>query len=92
MKKRVKVYHDFERCHPNSLWQIDYMDAIVIEGVGLVYLVLIIDDYSRNICGAYFVADRSEHHVLSLLWKTIEKNGIPNQIYSDRGTQFKSCL
>jgi len=28
IKDNPKFYRDFERWHPNSLWQIDYMDAI----------------------------------------------------------------
>lgn len=92
VKKQLKVYRDFERLHPNSLWQIDFMDAIVVEGVGLVYLLLIIDDYSRKILGGRFVPDRTAYQVLALLWDTIEKYGIPSQIYSDQGKQFKSHL
>lgn len=91
-KQDFKVYHDFERPRPNSLWQVDFMDAIVIEGVGLVYLILFIDDYSRKIVGARFVPTRSEQHVLELLWQSICHNGMPSQIYADQGTQFKSHL
>jgi len=91
-KRSFKVYHDFERPRPNSLWQVDFMDAIVVEGVGLVYLLLFIDDYSRKIMGAKFVTSRSEQHVLELLWQAICQNGMPSQIYSDQGTQFKSHL
>ncbi len=91
-KKKVKVFRDFERMHPNSLWQVDFMDAIVIEGIGLVYLVLIIDDHSRKIVGARFVENREAIHMLQLLWHTIERYGIPSQIYSDQGKQFRSHL
>lgn len=91
-KKKLKVYRDFERHRPNSLWQIDYMDAIVVEGVGLVYLILILDDHSRKIIGGKFVTKRSAYNALKLLWESNEKYGIPSQIYSDQGTQFKSIL
>jgi len=91
-KKKVKVFRDFERIHPNSLWQVDYMDAIVVEGIGLVFLVLFIDDHSRKIVGARFVENREAIHVLELLWATIERYGIPSQIYSDQGKQFRSHL
>ncbi len=92
VKKQLKVYRDFERLHPNSLWQIDFMDAIVVEGVGLVYLLLIIDDHSRKIIAGRYVSNRTASQVLSLLWETIEKYGMPSQIYSDQGQQFKSHL
>jgi len=91
-KRKIKVYHDFERQHPNSLWQIDYMDAIVVEGIGLVYLVLIVDDHSRLIVGGRFVPDRTAYGALSVLRASIETHGIPSQIYSDQGKQFKSHL
>lgn len=92
VKKRLKVYRDFERHRPNSLWQIDFMDAIVVEGVGLVYLLLIIDDHSRKVLGGRFVSDRTAYQVLAVLWETIERHGIPSQIYSDQGKQFRSHL
>lgn len=91
-KRSFKIYHDFERPRPNSLWQVDFMDAIVVEGVGLVYLLVFIDDHSRKITGARFVKTRSEQHVLELLWQSICHNGMPSQIYSDQGTQFKCYL
>jgi len=92
VKKRIKFYRDFERHHPNSLWQTDFMDAIVVEGIGLVYLVLFEDDFSRKIIGGTFVQNRTAYHILALLWKSIETYGIPSQIYSDQGRQFKSHL
>ena len=91
-KRRLKHYRDFERRRPNSLWQIDYMDGIVIEGYGMVYLVLIIDDYSRQIIGAEFSPDRSAVRALTVLWNAIERHGIPSQIYSDQGRQLRSHL
>ena len=91
-KRNMKVYHDFERQHPNSLWQIDYMDAIVVEDIGMVYLALIIDDHSRKIVGGRFVSDRTAYQALSVLRESIENHGIPSQIYSDQGKQFKSHL
>lgn len=90
VKQTFKVYHDFERLHPNSLWQVDFMEGIVIEGVGLVYLLVFIDDYSRKIVGARFFTEMTEQNVLDLLWWAIEQYGMPLQIYSDQGTQFKS--
>lgn len=91
-KVDLKLYRDFERHHPNDLWQIDYMDAMVVEGVGLVYLILIIDDHSRKIIAGEFVSDRTAFRALALLWQAVEKYGIPSQIYSDRGKQFISHI
>ncbi len=91
-KKKLKVFRDFERIHPNSLWQVDYMDAIVVEGIGLVFLVLFVDDHSRKIVGSRFVENRAAIHVLDVLWESIVIYGVPSQIYSDRGKQFKSHM
>jgi len=66
VKKDVKVYRDFEREHPNSLWQTDFMDAIVVEGVGLAHLILYLDDHSRYIIGGQFEKDRTVYRALSL--------------------------
>jgi len=92
IKDNPKVFRDFERCHPNSLWQIDYMDAIVIKGIGLVFLILILDDYTRKIIGGIFIPDRTAYQALKLLWNSVEDYGIPDQMYSDRGRQFRSHL
>ena len=92
VKKDMKVYHDFERHHPNSLWQTDYMDAIVVEGVGLVYLILYLDDHSRHVVGGRFEIDRTAYRALSLLWSSLKGKGMPLQIYCDQGKQFKSHL
>lgn len=91
-KRDMKVFHDFERHHPNSLWQTDYMDAIVVEGVGLVYLMLYLDDHSRHIVGGRFDKDRTAYRALSLLWSSVSEKGMPLQIYCDQGKQFKSHL
>ena len=89
-KQSFKVYRDFERTRPNSLWQVDFMDAIILEGLGLVYLLVFVDDYSRRIVGARFVDRRTEQYILELLWDSILIHGLPSQIYSDQGSQFKS--
>ncbi|MBD3408508.1 MAG: DDE-type integrase/transposase/recombinase, partial [Candidatus Lokiarchaeota archaeon] len=89
VKRDMKVYHDFERQHPNSLWQTDYMDAIVVEGVGLVYLVLYLDDHSRHIIGGKFEKDRTAYRALSLLRNSVTEKGLPLQVYCDQGKQFK---
>lgn len=91
-KKKVKVFRDFESIHPNSLWQVDYMDAIVVGGIGLVFLILFVDDHSRKIVGARFVENRAAIHILDVLWESIVRYGVPSQIYSDQGKQFKSHM
>lgn len=91
-KRKIKLYRDFERTRPNALWQIDFMDAIIVEGVGLTYLILILDDYSRKIIGGHFIQERTAYEALKLLWESIEIVGNPEQIYSDRGMQFRSHL
>lgn len=92
VKQKFKVYHDFERSKPNSLWQVDFMDGIIIEDVGLVYLLVFIDDHSRKIVGGRFFKEMTSQHVLETLWMAITKYGMPSQIYSDQGKQFKSHL
>lgn len=91
-KKKIKFFRDFERTRPNALWQIDFMDAIVVEDIGLTYLILIVDDYSRKIVDAHFIQERTTYEALKTLWESIETFGISEQIYSDRGKQFRSHL
>jgi len=92
---RAKSYRDknylvFEREAANDLWQIDFKGWDLVGFLGKLHLLAILDDRSRFIIGArWFMTDRDDH-VLQLLRSSFEKHGLPNQILSDNGSQFKN--
>ena len=96
-QKRKKKYKRFERKHSNSLWQMDIMGEIVIDGVK-VYPISILDDRSRKILACHLYTRERAKEVVKTLKIAIEQYGPPKQIYTDNGGQFlskksaKACL
>jgi len=82
-KKKRRIWHYFERKHPNSLWQID------IKQIEDRWSISILDDHSRYIVGCK-IYDHvpTTDDVLDLLEKAIEEHGVPIQILTDHGAQF----
>lgn len=89
---------------PNQLWQADHclLDILLLDETGNAkkpWLTIIIDDYSRVICGYYlcFDAPCSLNTALALrqaIWRKSDKAwpicGIPDIFYTDNGSDFKS--
>lgn len=89
---------------PNEIWQADHtpLDIVLIDESGQPrkpWLTTIIDDHSRAICGYYlsFEAPCSINTALALrqaIWKKSNPEwqvcGIPQILYSDNGSDFKS--
>ena len=47
-------YIKFQRDTPNDMWQIDIAGGQYLKGLGVVYLIVLIDDCSRFIVGAQY--------------------------------------
>jgi putative transposase len=92
-------------CHrANEIWQADHtlLDLYLMDPKGKErkpWLTIIIDDYSRAICGYYlsFDAPCALHTALSLrqaIWRKGNPNwpicGIPQSLYTDHGSDFMS--
>lgn len=89
---------------PNEVWQADHtpLDIVLLDENGVSrkpWLTIIIDDYSRAICGYYITFEDpcSINTALALrqaIWR--KKNpkwqvcGIPKILYTDNGSDFKS--
>jgi putative transposase len=72
--------------HPNQVWSIDITYCRMKRG--FMYLVAIIDWYSRYIVG-YGLSNTLEHtFVIDTLKKAIKRHGAPEIINSDQGSQF----
>lgn len=93
-----------EASAPNEIWQIDHtpLDIVLIDEKEISrkpWLTIIIDDYSRVICGYYlsFEDPCSINTALALrqaIWRKGNPKwqicGIPQILYSDNGSDFKS--
>jgi len=86
-KKPVMRY---ERGKPNELWHIDIKGPFWIKGVGKIYTIGIIDDYSRYIVACELKMDQEMETVIAELRAAIAKYGEPLEIINDNGLQFVS--
>jgi len=79
-------YLDIER--PNQVWAIDI--TYVPMPKGFMYMVAIIDLYSRYIVGWSLSNTMEAEWVVSVLKSAIERHGKPEIINTDQGSQFTS--
>ncbi len=73
----------FEREHSNSLWQADFKLTTDDE-----WMISYLDDHSRFVPGSEIHYDPIGEHAIHLLKDCIHQYGKPDQILTDRGTQF----
>ena len=91
-RERVEkeVYHRFEMTRPGQLWQMDIEGKLHLDGIGWVYGFSILDDYSR-FCPAFrYFPDQTLSNGILTLNDAIGKYGVPEAIYVDNGSQFRS--
>jgi transposase InsO family protein len=84
-----KGYVKYEREYPNDLWQVDFKGWDFIEHLGKMFLLALLDDHSRYVLAARWYASDEEAHVIDLLRTAFEVHGLPNEILSDNGSQFR---
>lgn len=83
-----KVPQFFERAEPNALWQTDLIEDEKTT-FGTVNGVFFLDDHSRQCVGGKFFATKSEEGVLGVALGAIVENGVPLEVLSDNGSQFR---
>lgn len=87
-----KGYVKFERSKPNDLWQIDIAGVRTVGHLGKLYLIAILDDFSRYIVSAEYFSDQKGIHIIKVLRDAVVAYGRPNEILSDNGTQFRNLI
>lgn len=83
----------FSKLHANQLWQADTMIGPYISHKGKkekAKLIAFIDDASRIICHGEFFINDNAHSLMKALQTAIYKRGIPEQIYVDNGSNYRS--
>lgn len=79
----------FERLNPCELWMMDIM-YYRLKKEGRFYLISILDDYSRFIVAHKVCTTQSADNVIGVFQQAVESYGLPNQLLTDRGSQFAS--
>jgi len=74
----------FEREHSNSLWQTDF--KLCEDDY---WMISFQDDHSRFITGSEKVWDPTGENAIQLFEKSMRRFGVPEQVLTDQGTQFK---
>ena len=87
-KKHVGPPQEFERAHPNDLWQTDitYVDAPWSRKP--LYLVAFMDDRSRYVVSYGLHPHQKAEIVLEALAEGISKYGKPREVLTDQGRQY----
>ena len=78
----------FEAERPNKMWQMDILDFWL--GKCRVFVLLMIDDYSRFVVGYGVFTEATMSHAITVLRKAVARYGKPESLLTDRGMQFYS--
>lgn len=76
----------YEATRPNALWHLDFLHRYVHKQ--LVYVLLLIDDYSRFITGAALWDGERSAAVIETFEAAITRHGRPEKAMSDGGSAF----
>ncbi len=87
-KKPVGPPQEFERAHPNDLWQSDITYVDVPWSRKPLYLVAFMDDRSRYVVSFGLYPHQKAQIVLEALAEGISKYGKPKEVLTDQGRQY----
>ncbi len=79
----------FEAKHPGELWQMD-VTYVYIQKIPVLYLVIIIDDYSRYCVAAELTRDQRVETLIGVLHNACTCHGAPQKLLTDQGSGFYS--
>lgn len=77
----------FEAPYPRELYQMD-ITYVYLTGIPVLYLVVIIDDYSRFCVAAELHDNQQGFTMIEVLHRAIERYGKPRKLLTDQGTSF----
>ena len=79
----------FERISARELYQMDIM-YYRLKKEGRFYLISVLDDFSRFIVAHKVCTTQTGDNITSVFHEAVDKYGLPNQLLTDRGSQFAS--
>jgi transposase InsO family protein len=86
-EEKKKGSRRFEADYPRDLYQMD-VTYVYITGIPVLYLVTIIDDYSRFCVGAQLRHDQKGATMIEVLHQAIVRYGKPRKLLTDQGSSF----
>ncbi len=87
--RTAKGMRRFEACYPRELLQMD-VTYVYLSGRSVLYLVVIVDDYSRFCVGAKLCGDQKGVTMIEALHEAINRYGKPKKLLTDQGSSFYS--
>jgi len=81
--RRIWGKRRFQRARSNELWQADYKQTEDDE-----WMISYLDDHSRFVPGSSTHHNPTAKHAITLLEESISQYGKPEQVLTDRGSQF----
>jgi len=79
----------FEAAYPGEIWQMD-VTYVYISRIPVLYLVVIIDDYSRYCIAGELVRDQRAETLIAVLHNAVTAYGAPHKLLTDQGSGFYS--
>lgn len=79
----------FEARYPGEIWQMD-VTYVYIQKVPVLYLVVIVDDYSRYCVAADLCRDQRADTLIGVLHNACTAYGAPKKLLTDQGSGFYS--
>jgi putative transposase len=89
-KTRRKEAHDqrYEGARPNQMWHADFLHRFINKQ--LIYILLLIDDFSRFIVGWCITDGERAEVVMDAFQQAVQRHGRPESMMSDGGSAFWS--
>jgi len=85
----VKGARRFEASRPGEIWQMD-VAYVFIHRIPVLYLVVIVDDYSRYCLAAELSRDQRVETLIGVLHNACTAHGAPGKLLTDQGSGFYS--
>lgn len=87
--KPAKGTRRFEAAYPGELYQMD-VTYVYLTGIPVLYLVVIVDDFSRFCVGAELCHDQKGDTLIGVLHNACTRHGKPVKLLTDQGSGFYS--
>lgn len=88
--KQARIFKRFEASAFGERLQMDTTSGAWMRGYRLIYLIAVIDDYSRMLLGWRWVDSDSTWNNMQVLRCVYEKYGLPQTLYTDNASMFKT--
>lgn len=86
-RKEKEASRRFEAAYPRELYQMD-VTYVYISDIPVLYLVLVLDDYSRFCVGSRLCHDQRSGTMAEVLHQASQRYGKPKKLLTDQGSNF----